>query len=205
MSQEKTTLNDKTVDWLYERFQAISKAHNSYLYLLLFVSVFSFVTFASSDVNPHVSILSVAVDRALVLSGCALLGSWLIVAYCGNYDMGEATLSRLADELSCEYEDLEFVDTHSNLFDYAKYARPERALRRGVVSRCSVQLLYPTALLLAWCWFSYISLMELIDSGGLWAAKVICLVAAITVFVAFRRLSDFIGRRWRTFLIAERA
>jgi hypothetical protein len=199
------TFDDRRADWLYEKFQAISKAQNNYLYLLLFFSAFSFITFDGAAVNPHVSLFGITVHRTLVLSGSALIGAWLIVAYCGNYDMGEATLMQLAKCVSCNYEDLSLVDTHPNLFDFSQYARPARAEHRGVLSRCSVRLLYPAALFLAWCWFVFLTLAELIDPGGLWAAKILCLIALITLLVAFRRLSDFVGRRWRTFIATEEA
>src|SRR5436190_463090 len=137
------TLGAKKVDWLYEHFQAISQASNQYFYALGVVTAFSLAAFLSTEQAFTVPIIDLLLPRDLVMSSLTLVGAFLVVAYCGNYDKGEATIQSLAEVLRCQYEDLECIDSHPNVFDFAKYARKDTVDCRWLIARFSVAMLYP--------------------------------------------------------------
>jgi hypothetical protein len=198
------TLEEKRVDWLYEHFQAISAAGNHYLLILALVAGFSLAGLLSNGESFYVPILGLTIDRDLVMSGSILIGAFYFVAYCGNYDKGEATISRLCDELKCEYEDLEFIDKNPNPIDFARYVRPAAAQQRGYFARLLAALLYPSILILGLAWFTALSLSELFFRAIQGAPLVIYALAILTLWFAWGRAKPFFSRRWQTFIAFER-
>ena len=199
------TLEEKKADWLHQHFQAISRASNYYLYLLGTATVFSFVAFLSDHTSMKVPGLDMSIPRDLVLSASALIGSFLVVAFCGNYDKGEHTIQRLADTLGCEYEKLDFIDTHPNVFDFAKFASASVVASRGYAARLTVSLLYPLVLLIILGWFAYVVIYELFMYPVTGVPLAIYVAVVPVLFVAWRRAQRYVSRRWRTFLAIERA
>jgi hypothetical protein len=143
--------------------------------------------------------------RPVGLAVSVLVGGFVVIAYCGNYDKGEATIQRLADALKCDYEALEFIDTHPNIFDFAKYARTQTIQSRGVLSRLTASTLYPTVLVGVLCWFIFVVVDASVRWDMTWVVVILYGVCVPILFVAARCAWRFASRRIRHSISAEKA
>jgi hypothetical protein len=198
------TIAEKRVEWLYEHFQAISRLSDRILVLFGILFVSSLAVWQSSDQIIELPFLKVNAGRQVLL-GCTILSSvFLLVAFFGNYDKGEATLDALCGELGCSWTDIWFVDTHPTLFDFAQFRRPEVARKRWLPARVGAALLYPLALLSGLAWLTYVFGYELFVRQMSKMETVPYLLTLPLLYVAWHRGGEYLWRRLKSFVRTER-
>lgn len=199
-----TSLKEKRAEWLYEHFQGISRLSDRLLVLFGVLVVSAMAVWLSDELKIELPFLKVSAGRQVLLGCLIFTGAFTLVAFFGNYDMGENALNELASEMGCKYEELWFVDTHPTLIDFAKYRRASKR-EKSIVSRGALLLLYPLALLSALAYLSFLWLYE-VFMRQMTTAEVIAFALALpTLWIAWDRGGEYFVRRMRTLWYSEKA
>lgn len=199
-----TTLKEKRAEWLYEHFQGVSRLSDRLLALFAVLVVSALAVWLSDDANIELPFIKVSAGRQVLLGCLIFSGAFSLVAFFGNFDMGEHAVTELARELECQYEDLWFVDTHPTLIDFAKFRRVSKQ-EKSILTRATLLLLYPFALLSALGFLSFLWTFEVFmrDMSAAEAAGYVLSLPALCV--AWLRGIEYLWRRIKTLVHNERA
>ncbi len=199
-----TTLKEKRAEWLYEHFQGISRLSDRLLVLFGVLVVSAIAVWLSDDLKIELPFIKVSAGREILLGCLIMSGSFTLISFFGNFDMGENAVTELAAELGCQYEELWFVDTHPTLIDFAKYRRASMR-EKSLLSRAAHLLLYPLALLNALAYLSFLWAYEVFMREMSVAEWIAFALALPTLWIAWGRGAEYFRRRCKTLLSNERA
>jgi hypothetical protein len=196
-------LDEKRVEWMYEHFQGISRLSDRLLVLFGVLVVSAMAVWLSDDAKIELPFIKVSAGRDALLGCLIASGAFTLVAFFGNFDMGEAAVTALAEECECGYEDLWFLDTHPTLIDFAKFRR-HGTRERKLPARFAAALLYPIALLGALSYLTFLWGYE-VFMRHMGIVEVLAYFLGVpALWVAWDRGGEYFSRRWKTFWRTER-
>src|SRR2546426_7044603 len=115
---------DRNVEWLRSRYQAVSRTQNRYLLLLLLGSAYTLGVRFTPGETVNVPFLGLGVPRQMVEAFAVTVLGALALAFFGAIEAGYRAHTQLAETLKVTPDTLtrELMEEHPNLLDLLEYS-----------------------------------------------------------------------------------